>query len=121
MTTFDIEPHESIPRISEINLTRCSRWHPDGLRSWSPSDWAVALAGEVGELCNVVKKMNRERDGLTGNKETNTQLAAMCADEIADVYLYLDLFAQRMGIDLAEAIKNKFNATSERVGFPERL
>jgi len=110
-----------IPYVSVTNLARCLRWHPQGLDSWSLSDWAVALSGEVGELCNVIKKLNRVRDGLPGNKESPDELRANLGPEIADVYLYLDLLAQRAGLVLEECIRDKFNATSQRVGFPERL
>lgn len=84
---------DSILEISNKNYTRCLRWHPAGINSWSLSDWAVALSGEVGELCNVVKKLNR----------------------------HLDLFAAAAGIDLSKAIVDKFNEVSIRNGFPERL
>lgn len=108
--------------LSETNLRRCLRWHPSGLNSWSLSDWATATAGELGEACNVIKKINRERDGLAGNGELSLErLQAMLADEIADTAIYLDLLAQAAGIDLQAAIVRKFNAVSERNGFPERL
>lgn len=114
--------HDSIRHITLVNRTRSLRWHPKGLESWSMSDWATALAGEVGELCNVVKKLNRVRDDLPGNKESEDQLWESLRDEIADVYLYLDLFAQGAAhMDLAECVKVKFNKTSEKIGFPERL
>jgi len=116
-----IQPHESIPHVSTINFARCLRWHPDGIESWSLSDWAVALAGETGELCNVVKKLNRVRDGLAGNKETEAELTAQLGDEIADVFLYLDLFCRRAGFNLETVIRAKFNSTSVRLGMPERL
>jgi NTP pyrophosphatase (non-canonical NTP hydrolase) len=112
---------DSISKISATNLTRCLRWHPDGIKSWSLSDWAVAVSGEVGELCNVVKKLNRERDGLKGNKESMSELQTALWKEVADVYLYLDLFAQAAGMDLQTAIVQKFNEVSERNGFSERL
>jgi NTP pyrophosphatase (non-canonical NTP hydrolase) len=112
---------DSIKEISRINLQRCLRWHPDGINSWSLSDWAVAVSGEVGELCNVVKKLNRERDGLKGNKESMTELQIALWKEVADVYLYLDLFAQAAKMDLATAIAHKFDEVSIRNGFPERL
>jgi NTP pyrophosphatase (non-canonical NTP hydrolase) len=117
----EIEPHQSIPHISVTNMSRAMRWHPDGLESWSLSDWAVALAGETGELCNVVKKMNRVRDGLVGNKEMARDLHFALGDEIADVFIYLDLFARRAGFNLEDVVRKKFNETSERFGFPERL
>ena len=117
----EIGPHQSIPHISTLNFSRALRWHPDGLESWSLSDWAVALGGECGELQNVVKKLNRVRDGITGNKESEHELKCMLADEIADVFIYLDLFARRAGFNLEDCIRAKFNETSKRVGFPERL
>jgi NTP pyrophosphatase (non-canonical NTP hydrolase) len=117
----EIGAHQSIPHISVLNHARALRWHPDGIESWSLSDWAVALAGECGELCNVVKKLNRVRDGITGNKESDVLLNKALGDEIADVYIYLNLFARRAGFNLEDVIRDKFNATSERVGFPERL
>jgi NTP pyrophosphatase (non-canonical NTP hydrolase) len=111
----------SIPHVATLNLARCLRWHPGGINSWSLSDWAVAFAGEVGELCNVVKKLNRVRDGLVGNKESAADLRTAMRKEIADCYLYLDLLAQAAGVDLASAVRDKFNEVSERNGFPERL
>lgn len=112
---------DSIREISRINLQRCLRWHPAGINSWSLSDWAVALAGEVGELCNVVKKLNRERDGLAGNTVDGRDLRVMLEKECADVYIYLDLFCTAAGFDLATAVRAKFNEVSERNGFPEKL
>lgn len=113
--------NDSIANISRVNLARCLRWHPDGLVEWSLSDWAVALAGEAGELCNVVKKLNRVRDGLVGNTVSEEELRVELRKEIADVYLYLDLIAQREGINLAEAVREKFNEVSVKNGFPEML
>lgn len=113
--------HEHLNYIAHLNLQRSNRWHTAGIDSWSLSDWAVALAGEVGELCDVVKKLNRVRDGLVGNKVTEEELLAALPKETADVFLYLDLFAQRAGFDLAIAIRQKFNEVSERNGFMERL
>jgi len=117
----ELAPHMVIPFVSTVNLQRCLRWHPQGIESWSLSDWAVALAGEVGELCNVIKKLNRIRDGLPGNKESPEQLLANLGPEIADVFLYLDLLCRRAGLVLESAVRDKFNATSQRLGFPERL
>lgn len=113
----------NIDTISAINLARCNRWHPGGLDEWSVSDWAVAMAGEAGEVCNAVKKLRRVEDSLaqvTG-PSTREQAIREIGDELADTYLYLDLLAHRLGIDLPEAITRKFNAVSVKVGFPERL
>lgn len=112
---------DSMRRISAINYARCLRWHPKGINSWSLSDWAVALAGEVGEACDVIKKLNRVRDGLPGNQVSEATLHAQLPAELADVFLYLDLLAQAANIDLPDAIRDKFNAVSERNNFPDRL
>lgn len=108
-------------QLRQANISRCSRWHPRGLNEWSLSDWAVATAGEMGEALNLVKKLNRERDGIVGNSLTTNELKSKLADELADVAIYLDIMAASEGIDLAQAIVTKFNRTSEKVGFPERL
>lgn len=75
------------------------------------------LAGEVGEACNVLKKLERERLGIRGSRATKEQLA----EELADVVICADLIAMDAGIDLDEAVRAKFNATSEKVGLATRL
>jgi len=75
------------------------------------------LAGEVGEACNVIKKIARERLGIRGSRATLQQLR----EELADVVICVDLIAMSEGIDLDEAVREKFNATSEKVGLPTRL
>lgn len=105
------------------NVSRCEKWHPAGIGSWSPSDWLTAAMGELGELASEVKMHNRVRDGLTGNKEelSPDERRRRMANEAADVVTYLDLFCAERGIDLGDALIRKFNEVSERVGFPERL
>lgn len=101
------------------NVARCVKWHPEGIESWSPSDWLTAVTGELGELASLLKMRNRERDGLPGNKFSPTD--KQVADEIADVLTYLDLLAEVLGVDLGAAAVSKFNEVSERVGFPDRI
>ena len=104
-------------------LARCLKWHPQGIESWSPSDWLTAVTGELGELASLLKMRNRERDGLPGNKfsPTQKQIADELADVLADVLTYLDLLAAVLGVDLGRAAVQKFNEVSERVGFPDRI
>lgn len=78
---------------------------------------ALELAGEAGELANVVKKLERERLGWRGSRTTLDALA----DEIADVIICADLVAMSAGFDLAEIVARKFNATSAKVGLATRL
>lgn len=103
----------------KANVTRCVKWHPEGIDSWSPSDWMTAVTGELGELASLLKMRNRERDGLPGNKFSPSK--KQVADELADVLTYLDLLAEVLGVDLGAAVVEKFNEVSERVGFPDRI
>ena len=112
-------------RFRITNATRCARWHdgfPEG-DSWSLADWSNAVAGEAGELCNVIKKIRRRETGHRPgtNDPPLFELTQMAADEIGDVVAYLDLLATRMGLRLEDCIRDKFNAVSIREGHPERL
>jgi NTP pyrophosphatase (non-canonical NTP hydrolase) len=71
---------------------------------------ATELAGEAGELCNAIKKLERERLGVKGTKATLEQVA----EEIADVVIAADLLAMQFNISMAEAVQAKFNATSKK-------
>lgn len=115
----------SFDRFSEVNRDRCesAAGFNHTLDSWSLSDWMTAIAGEVGEAANVVKKLNRIRDGVPGN-DPNADDHALRADlrkEVADVFIYLDLFAQRLGFRLRDAVAEKFDETSRKIGYPVRI
>ena len=94
-------------------------WHD--LKVWSLSDWAVAMAGECGETCNVVKKLNRERDLIKGNDKSHYELEAQLAEEIADTVTYAFLLAERCGFDMEEIVTQKFNQVSKKHGFPHYI
>lgn len=107
--------------FSERNLARCES--PTGfnhkLSSWSLSDWLTATTGELGEAANIIKKLNRVRDGIPGNKESAAELREKLADELADVAVYLDLLTQAAGFDLEEIREAKFNKKSVEIGYSE--
>jgi NTP pyrophosphatase (non-canonical NTP hydrolase) len=105
--------------FSERNRERCeaANGFNHKLNSWSLSDWLTATAGELGEAANIIKKLNRVRDGIPGNSETPEQLRAALADEFADVAVYLDLMAQAAGFDLEEIREAKFAKTSRKIGY----
>lgn len=107
--------------FSERNRLRCEA--QDGfnhkLESWSLSDWMTATAGELGEAANIIKKLNRVRDGIPGNTVEPAQLKAQLADELADVIIYLDLMTQAAGFDLTKIRDSKFARTSQKIGYVE--
>lgn len=111
--------------LSDKAWSRSLRWL--SARNWSPSDWAVAVAGEAGELCNAVKKWNRVRDGMANLNEPgrrvegDADLRAKVGEELADVVIYAPSMAAALGIDLEAEVVRKFDSVSELYGFPERL
>lgn len=113
--------------LAAANLRRAVKWHKGGLDEWSVADWATAMAGEAGEVCNAVKKLRRIEDEIANISEPNRQISTRAeahkkiGEEIADTLIYLDLLAQRVGVDLAAAVIAKYNAVSEKYGFPDRL
>ncbi|HMT74527.1 MAG TPA: MazG nucleotide pyrophosphohydrolase domain-containing protein [Chitinophagaceae bacterium] len=84
--------------------------------------WTTALAGEVGELCNMIKKLQRvEKGGVDGGssytaKDINKE---MLKEEIGGIAIYLDLLASLLDIDLEEAIIDTFNSKSAKYGFEQ--
>lgn len=96
--------------LREANDRRAIEWVTDGEVSLSFK--GNELAGEVGEACNVIKKLERERMGAVGSRATIEDLA----DELADVVICADLVASKAGIDLHAAVRRKFNKTSRKYG-----
>jgi NTP pyrophosphatase (non-canonical NTP hydrolase) len=114
----------SFAKLREVNVSRCLRWHPMGINEWSVNDWLTAFGGEAGEALNAGKKHRRILSGMQqgGNVPVNIGDAEdKIMEELADTVIYADLVASRMGMSLAAAVARKFNAISEREGFPERL
>jgi len=92
------------------NEQRCAElFHP--IEDWSPTDWGCAVAGEVGEACNLIKKLRR------GEAIPVEEIGK----ELADSVIYMDLLCTRLGIDLGEAVRSKFNEISDRRGSKVKL
>ena len=108
-TDTDYEPL-TFKRFHEINVAR-SKADIKHSNSWIPLSWGGALAGEVGELCNLLKKLSR------GDKIKKKDMA----HEIADIHTYLSLLADKLDIDPEAAIIEKFNIVSKRWGSKYRL
>lgn len=96
--------------LHAANIARQAEWCPDQVPDLSFR--GNELGGECGEAQNVIKKLERERQGWRGSRATKDDLA----DELADVVICADLCAVTAGIDLGAAVLRKFNATSEKQG-----
>lgn len=115
-------------QLRDANISRQTKVHPDGMVDWSRSDWITALVGEIGEAANIIKKLNRLRDGMKSNMGrkgksyySEDALIVKLAGELADAQCYLDLLAAKCGIDLGIATALKFNEVSEELDVEERL
>lgn len=95
-----------LSELRRANRARQAEWCPD--QEPDLSYRGNELAGESGEACNVIKKLERERHGWRGSRATTAQLAA----ELADVVICADLIAMQEDIDLSQAVIDKFNLTS---------
>lgn len=121
--------------LSLANRERCERvFHP--LNDWSLTDWMCAVAGEVGEAANLIKKAKRfegkteaeltdsmvgldfpyDNDEAQGKDDRYITGREFIGYELADAVIYIDLLAQRLGVDLGEMVERKFNIVSTRVG-----
>jgi NTP pyrophosphatase (non-canonical NTP hydrolase) len=104
-----------LKQLREANLRRDKEW--SGGTKLSLSFRGNELAGETGEACNILKKLDRERLGMLGSRATCEALA----EELADIIICVDLAAMDFDIDLETAIRRKFNLTSEKVGLETRI
>jgi NTP pyrophosphatase (non-canonical NTP hydrolase) len=107
-----IKSQLSFDTLRKANISRNKFW--DSGNALDASFRGVEFAGEAGEVCNVIKKLERERLGLRGSRDTVAHLA----EELADTIICADLIAMAYRIDLAHAISWKFNATSENMKLP---
>jgi NTP pyrophosphatase (non-canonical NTP hydrolase) len=113
-------------RLRETNAARCGECYHD-IEEWSPTDWGCAMGGECGETLNLIKKLRR----LTGPTKDSTvdliqnydakELIHDIGRELADVVIYADLLAQRLGLKLGDCVTEKFNETSVKIKSERRL
>jgi NTP pyrophosphatase (non-canonical NTP hydrolase) len=110
MLSFGILRKANIERLPQFKNAKGDYMHSelDG-SDWSIGDWTMAVVGELGEAANILKKVRR---GDISLQDARPELAK----EFADTVTYLDLLAHRVGIDLGEATRLKFNEVSKRVG-----
>jgi len=110
--------------FARANRERCQSpqgFNQPDLNDWSRNDWLVAVIGEIGEACNVSKKLKRSEGDFNKNKETDADLNAKFRQEIGDAGVYLDLICQAHGFTLEQAMVEVFNAKSAEIGYPVQL
>ncbi len=69
---------------------------------------SIALAGEVGELSNVVKKRHRKKiHELKADDINEEEYKKKITEELVDVFVYTVLFSNELGIDLEKEFYKK--------------
>jgi len=69
----------------------------------------LGLAGEAGEVANIVKKIQRDHDGVLTD-ETKAKLK----DELGDVLWYISACADELGLTLAEIAEFNIQKLAKR-------
>lgn len=105
-----------LDQLRKANKLRIKPTFNQEIEDWSLSEWGNAVAGETGELCNIIKKIHR---GDLTLDEANQQ--ELIANEAADIVCYLDLLCQRAGVNLTTAVVNKFNQVSDDRKSPVKI
>lgn len=98
---MDLNSLTSANRIRNANAVAYNK-----CLDWTLADWSNAIAGETGEMCNLIKKIRRGDD--VDVREVGK--------ELADIVIYADLLADKLGLNLSDCIQQKFNEVSDRIG-----
>jgi NTP pyrophosphatase (non-canonical NTP hydrolase) len=102
--------------LRRLNIERQKEWDPENKATLSFK--GLEFAGEAGELASKIKKLARKTEfDFVGSDYDMTDIE----EEVGDVLITLDLVCQKMGIDIEKVTKNKFNATSEKVGMKTKF
>jgi NTP pyrophosphatase (non-canonical NTP hydrolase) len=90
-------------------------------RGWdpyhTPKNLALALASEVGELCEVFRWLTPEQSvSVTDDPVSRDAIA----DELADITNIVLLLSEHTGIDLSEALRAKMAKNAIKYPEPDR-
>ncbi|HMO80859.1 MAG TPA: nucleoside triphosphate pyrophosphohydrolase family protein [Pyrinomonadaceae bacterium] len=71
----------------------------------------LGLAGEAGEVANIVKKIQRDQQGVITD-----EVRAKLKDELGDVLWYISACADELGLSLSEIASYNVNKLAKRHG-----
>ena len=84
-------------------------------RNWeqfhSPKNLSMALSGEAGELVELFQWLTEEQSKI---EYLDDDTVSRVKDELADILIYLLRLADKLNINLEDAIKNKLNMNAEK-------
>lgn len=108
-TTKKLNEPSATYLLSQLCVTDSERWFGDQPSSKSVPHHALALAGEVGEFCNIVKKI--ERGSLSLN---DAKVRYDLAMELTDAYVYMLNLAGLLHFDLERSFRVVRTANEKR-------
>ncbi|UTV87514.1 nucleotide pyrophosphohydrolase [Cobetia amphilecti] len=84
-------------------------------RDWekfhSPKNLAMALSGEAGELLEIFQWMTEEQSKLATE---NNSCKQRISEELADVFIYALMLANKTGIDIEDAVERKISINNNK-------
>ena len=84
-------------------------------RDWdqfhSPKNLSMALAGEAGELLEIFQWLT---EAQSCRDELGDEALQAAADELADIQIYVLRLADKLGIDIEQAVDSKMQKNAER-------
>lgn len=105
-----------LSELRRLNIERQKEWDPENKATLSFK--GLEFAGEAGELASKIKKLARKTEfDMAGSNYDMTDIE----EEVGDVLITLDLVCHKMGIDIEEVTRKKFNATSDKVGMKTKF
>ena len=75
-------------------------------------DMTIALAGEVGEFANIVKKINRDRK-VAGQEPPKVRVDEL-KEELVDCFIYIIILANLLELDLEKGYLEKTEKNHKR-------
>lgn len=96
-----------------LNWERAKQFPGASITEWSAAEIGNAIAGETGELCNLLKKLHRGVDVVTPQQ---------LMEEVGGVIVYLDLLCARINLPtLSKIVEYEFNRVSDKRSLPQFL
>jgi NTP pyrophosphatase (non-canonical NTP hydrolase) len=98
--------------------TRVADFDAQRFQSLGPGYVALNIAGEAGELANVVKKLWRAEPSIArpeGYAAIGGEALSKVADEIADVVMLSLVLANHLGIDVEAEVERKLGVIDARL------
>jgi NTP pyrophosphatase (non-canonical NTP hydrolase) len=97
---------------------RVARFDAERFQSLGPGYLALSVAGEAGELANLMKKLWRldpDIGARNGFDAIPADQRALIADELADVMMLSIVLANHLGIDVEQELSRKLKVVDERL------